>query len=185
MPRFIYYTASTLNGFLADEHNSLSWLFAVEHPGSELTEKLLDRVGVMVEGSTTYEWMLREERMLEEPQRWSEFHGERPAFVFTSRKLPVPEGVDVRFASGSVADAVPAIVEAAGERDIWLVGGGELVGQFHDLGLLDEIQVSIAPVTLPGGAPLLPRRIESDALQLRTVEHLGGFAHLTFDVKRP
>src|SRR5690606_30760160 len=113
MPRFIFYTASTLNGFLADEHDSLSWLFAVEHPGKELTANFLEGIGVIVEGSTTYEWMLREERMLDEPQRWHEFHGERATFVFTSRELPAPKGVDVRFVSGSVADAVPAIIEAA------------------------------------------------------------------------
>ena len=52
------------------------------------------------------------------------------------------------------------MVGAAGDRNVWIVGGGDLAGQFADAGLLDEVIVSIAPVTLGGGAPLLPRRIE-------------------------
>ena len=51
------------------------------------------------------------------------------------------------------------MVEAAGGKNVWLVGGGELVGQFYDHGLLDELIVTIASVTLGAGAPLLPRAI--------------------------
>jgi dihydrofolate reductase len=52
------------------------------------------------------------------------------------------------------------MVAAAGDKDVWLVGGGELVGQFADHGLLDEVWVQYAPVTLGAGAPLLPRRLD-------------------------
>ena len=52
------------------------------------------------------------------------------------------------------------MVEAAGTQNVWLVGGGGLVGQFADRGLLDELWFQYAPVTLGPGAPLLPRRIE-------------------------
>ncbi len=58
------------------------------------------------------------------------------------------------------------MVAAAGDRDIWLMGGGDLVGQFDDAGLLDHITATIAPVTLGAGAPLLPRDIRSDRLTL-------------------
>ncbi len=55
---------------------------------------------------------------------------------------------------------VHAEMVAAGGRNVWIVGGGDLAGQFADLGLLDEVIVWIASVTLGGGAPLLPRRLE-------------------------
>ena len=64
----------------------------------------------------------------------------------------------IEFTSGDVAPVHEQMVEAAGERNIWIVGGGDLAGQFADAGLLDEVIVSIAPVTLGAGAPLLPRR---------------------------
>ena len=58
-------------------------------------------------------------------------------------------------------------------RDVWIVGGGDLVGQFADAGHLDEIRVSVAPVTLASGKPLLPRRLESDRLTLESVRQVG------------
>ncbi|MFJ6001640.1 dihydrofolate reductase family protein [Arthrobacter sp. NPDC092385] len=182
MTRVIFYTASTINGFIADEHNSLDWLFAVEPPPPEHYVRFLDTVGVLVEGSTTYEWVLDFEGLLEEPGTWGTMYGERPTFVFTTRELPVPEGADVRFVAGDVRAVFERLHEAAGGKDIWIVGGGDLAGQFLAAGLLDGIQVSVAPVALTGGAPLLPLRVESDRLTLRSVEQQGQFAFLTYDV---
>ncbi|MFF2050451.1 dihydrofolate reductase family protein [Leifsonia sp. NPDC058194] len=183
MGKIVFDTATTINGWIADERNSLAWLFAVPG-GDEPAEGLLPAdAAVMVEGSTTYEWVLAESDILAHPERWQEFHGERPTFVFTHRELPVPAGADIRFVSGPVADALPAIREAAGDDDIWVVGGGELAGQFLDIGALDELAISIAPVALTGGAPLLPRRIESDRLTLESAEVIGQFARLRYSVR--
>ena len=132
MTRFIFDTATSLNGWIADEDNSLAWLFAVDG-GSEPDAAMLPaNATVLVEGSTTYEWILAEEDILDHPEKWRGFHGDRPTFVFTTRSLPTPEGADVRFVSGPVADALPAIRAAAGEGDVWVVGGGDLAGQFLD-----------------------------------------------------
>lgn len=182
MPRVIFYTATSLNGFIADEANSLDWLFAVEPPEPQIHERFLSGIGVLVEGSTTYEWVLNHEKLLQHPEKWTGFHGDRPTFVFTSRDLKKPDGADVRFVSGKVAEFFSAMLEAAGDKDIWVIGGGDLAGQFLDAGLLNEIQLSIAPVALTGGAPLFPRRLDADRLTLRTAERLGQFAYLTFDV---
>ena len=92
-------------------------------------------------------------------------------------------GADIRFRAGSVAALWPELVEAAGTGDIWLVGGGDLVGQFADAGHLDEVRVSIAPVTLGSGRPLLPRRLESDRLQLVSARASGQFAELVYAVR--
>lgn len=73
--------------------------------------------------------------------------------------------------------------QAAGSADIWIVGGGDLVGQFADAGHLDEIRVSVAPVTLASGKPLLPRRIESDRMTLEAVAQTGQFAELVYSVR--
>jgi dihydrofolate reductase len=184
MTQVIYNTATTLTGYIADSENSLAWLFAVDTAGLEEQDLFLAGIGVLVEGSTTYEWVLREEHLLDKPHKWREFYGDRPTFVFTSRELPTPEGADVRFVHGTVAAALPAILAAAGERDVWVVGGGDLAGQFLDAGALDTIMLSVAPVALPGGAPLLPRRLESDRLELVSATAQGQFANLTYRVRR-
>jgi dihydrofolate reductase len=185
MNRFLFDTAATLNGWIADEQNSLDWLFAVEGGAEPDASLVPQNATVLVEGSTTYQWVLEHEDILTHPEKWRNFHGDRPTFVFTTRALPVPEGADVRFVSGAVTDALPAIRSAAGDGDVWIVGGGELAGQFLDAGALDEIAVSIAPVLLTGGAPLLPRRLESNRLRLLSASAAGQFARLRYEVTAP
>ncbi len=169
MSRVIYNTATTLNGFLADDENSLSWLFVV--PGAEQAESdfsgFLAGMGALVMGSTTYDWIVQHEDLLGHPEKW--FYRDLVSFVLSSRILPEVPGADIRFRKGEIDAIWDELSDAAGGRDIWLVGGGDLVGQFADAGHLDEIRVSIAPVTLGSGKPLLPRRLESDRLTLETV----------------
>jgi len=182
MPRVLFETASTLNGFIADELNSLEWLFAV---ASEATPTVAPTATVHVEGSTTYEWILEHENLIEEPRKWAEFFGTKPTFVFTTRELPVPEGADVRFVRGDVLEALPEIRLAAGDGDIWVVGGGELAAQFMDANALDEIAVSIAPATVVGGAPLFPRAVGADRIRLKSADRVGQFAHVVYEVLPP
>ncbi|HEY3479534.1 MAG TPA: dihydrofolate reductase family protein, partial [Streptomyces sp.] len=153
-----YYTATTLDGFIADEGNSLDWLFAVESGHEDRFAPFFAQVGAFAMGSTTYEWVLAHEKLDEQPHKWKEWYGATPAWVFTHRDLPPLPGADITFVRGDVRPVHEAMTRAAGGRNIWLVGGGELVGSFADEGLLDEIVLGVAPVTLGAGAPLLPRR---------------------------
>ena len=184
MPRVIYYTASTLNGFLADDNDSLDWLFPVDQASNSF-EPFIDGIGSIVQGSTTYEWVVEHEGLIEHPEKWPAFYGPRATWVFTTRSLAVVPGADVRFASGSVLAAWPAIAEAAGDRDVWVVGGGDLAGQFADAGLLDELRIQIAPVTLVSGKQVLPRSLDSAVLHLESVAQNGQFAELVYTVVRP
>jgi dihydrofolate reductase len=136
----------------------------------------------MAMGATTYEWALEHEKLLEDPAKWHEFYGDIPCWVFTHRELPAIPNADVRFVKGPVRPVHEEMTAAAGGKNIWLVGGGELVGMFADEGLLDEIQLHVAPVTLGAGAPLLPRRITGRRLSLRSAEEASGFAYLTYSV---
>lgn len=183
----VYYTATSIDGFIADEHGSLDWLFQV--PADDDDEGHEDRfarffrdAGAMAMGSATYEWILEHDQLLENPGKWRGYYGETPCWVFSHRDLPAIPGADLRFVQGEVLPIHRTMVEAAGGKNIWLVGGGELVGQFADQELLDEIQLSIAPVTLGAGAPLLPRRLLSSDLTLVTVERQGQFVSSIYRV---
>jgi uncharacterized protein YecE (DUF72 family)/dihydrofolate reductase len=179
-----YFTATSIDGYIADADNSLDWLFQAhdDTQGDERWETFIGRVGAMAMGATTYEWVLEHEKLLEDPGKWHEFYDDIPCWVFTHRALPAIPGADLRFVHGEVGPVHEEMVAAANGKNIWLVGGGELVGRFADEGLLDEIQLHVAPVTLGGGAPLLPRRITAPRLELRSVEEVGGFAYLTYAV---
>jgi len=184
MTRVIFNTAVSFDGYIADEKNSLGWLFAVDPDDQPENAEFMSRIGVLVEGSTTYRWVLDAADLLDEPSKWQEFYGRRPTFVFSSRRHPSPAGADIRFVRGSVAEVMPDILEAAGDGDVWVMGGGDLAGQFLDADLLDEIDLTIAPVALGAGARLLPRRIESDRLRLTSASRYGQFARLVYSVIR-
>ena len=139
-----YYTATSLDGFIADEEHSLEWLFRQDQDevGPLNYDEFSARLGAVVMGSTTYKWILRHEQ--------GGWPLQLPTWVMTSRRLPMADG-DVRFARGGVRSVHEAMTAAADGDDLWVVGGGDLAGQFADAGLLDEIIVYIAPVTLGGG----------------------------------
>ena len=100
---------------------------------------------------------------------------------------PISDAIELRglvTADGNLAVGAE-IVEAAGDRNIWIVGGGDLAGQFYDADLLDEVIVQMGSVTLGKGKPLFPRRITSPPLRLLSVRQVGtGFAELHYQVPR-
>lgn len=135
-------------------------------------------------GSSTYEWLLRHVIKLgaKEQTPWPYA---QPVWVFSSRELSAVPSAGIHFVRDDVRPVHEAMVVAAGGKNVWLVGGGELVGQFYDAGLLDEIVVQVGSVTLGSGKPLLPRRIVSPPLQLTSARFVGpGFAELTYMVPR-
>jgi dihydrofolate reductase len=181
-----YYTATTLDGFIADENQSLDWLFQVDRAqdGEHSFEAFFAYVGAMAMGATTYEWVLEHDRLLDDPGKWRGYYGETPCWVFTHRDLPSIPGADIRFVEGDVAPVHEPMTQAAADKNIWLVGGGDLVGQFADRRLLDEILVGVAPVTLGRGAPLLPRRLTASQLELVDVARDRQFARLSYRVRK-
>jgi dihydrofolate reductase len=177
-----YYTATSADGFIADPANSLDWLFEVDRSGLDRFTEFFRGVGAMCMGATTYEWVLDHDRLLDQPEKWRAYYGDTPCWVLTHRELPVVPGANLTFVSGDVGPVHAAMVTAASGANVWLVGGGELVGAFADQGLLDEIIMGVTPVFLGGGAPLLPRRLLSSQVRLLGVVRDGQIVELTYRV---
>lgn len=152
-----YYTASSLDGFIATPDHSLDWLLSRDVAGGENMgfDTFGPGVGACAMGASTWQWLLDHDADGWEP---------RPTWVFTHREFAPAD--QVRFTAADVRDVHAEIAAVAGDRTIWVVGGGELAGQFHDAGLLDEIWVQYAPVTLGAGAPLLPRHVELSLVEV-------------------
>jgi dihydrofolate reductase len=177
-----YYTATSLDGWIADPDDSLDWLFTREQDRAGLLNyaDFIAGVGALAMGSTTYEWVVEHEFAGKDSAEWK-WPYDVPCWVFTHRELTVVPGADVTFTSGDVAPVHAEMVQAASGRDVWIVGGGDLAGQFADAGLLDEVIVYVAPVTLGAGAPLLPRRME---LRLEETGRNGDFLASRYSVVR-
>lgn len=179
-----YFTASSLDGFIADPQHSLEWLFPLGDVEATSYPTFIRDVGALAMGSHTYEWMLRHliSPEADKPQPWPY---SQPTWVFTTRSLPGIPDADIRFVRGDVRPVHDAMVAAASGKNVWIVGGGELAGQFHDRGLLDEMHVQVGSVTLGAGMPLMPRTITSPPLRLVSVRAVGtGFAELVYEMPR-
>ncbi|CAG9168797.1 dihydrofolate reductase family protein [Cupriavidus respiraculi] len=179
-----YFTATSLDGFIATEDDSLEWLFPLGNINESSYPAFIAEVGALAMGSSTYEWMLRHADTVA-AETGSPWPYTQPAWVFTSRKLPLVERADIRFVNGDVRDAHAQMRAAAGGKNVWIVGGGDLAGQFFDAGLLDELILQVGSVTLGRGKPLFPRRVLSPVLQLTSVRQMGGgMCELRYDVQR-
>jgi dihydrofolate reductase len=180
-----YYTAASVDGFIATVDDSLEWLFPLGELAATGYPAFIADVGALAMGSASYEWMLRHVvgPQATRPEPWPYT---QPAWVFSSRRLPSVPGADIRFVRGDVRPVHAEMVAAAGGRNVWIVGGGELAGRFYDHGLLDELIVQVGSVTLGAGKPLLPRAITSPPLRLLSARQVGpGFAELHYEVPRP
>ena len=176
-----YLAATSIDGYIADEHDDLGWLFQFDGPSeaedANPYDSFITEVGPLAMGATTYEWIRKHD-----PGTWA--YGDRPTWVFTHHELEPIAGANLLFTADDVAKVHADMVAAAGGKNIWLVGGGDLVGQFLDHDLLDEIWVSIAPVTLGRGAPLLPRRhIKPMTLLSATPARNRTFVHLRYSLR--
>jgi dihydrofolate reductase len=180
----IYYAAATLDGFIATEDDSLDWLFSLGSVNDSSYPEFIAGVGALAMGSATYEWMLRNADKVA-AETGSAWPYSQPAWIFSTRKLPAIAAADIRFVSGDVRQVHAQMRAAAGTQNIWIVGGGDLVGQFYDCGLLDQLIIQIGSCTLGTGKPLLPRRLLSPALRLESVRQMGSsMVELRYEVRK-
>jgi len=194
MSKIQYYCATSLDGYIAEADDSLDWLIGYEGSfegegaepgpmsGGGSYERFYEDVGALISGSTTYEFVVDH---IGDGGAWP--YAGKPYWVLSSRDLPMPssDGVDVRVVNAKVTDVHEEMLDAAGERNVWVVGGGNVASQFADEGLLDELILTVVPVVLGAGKPLFDRRLPGGALQLagtRTFE--TGMVELRYEVAR-
>lgn len=150
----VYYTASSLDGYIVDEDGSLDWLITrdIDKDGPFHYDAFIKSIGAVVMGSATYEWIVKNH-----PGKWMY---EQPSWVVTHRPQIIADGHPVQTFDGDVAELHPKLVSAAAGKDVWVVGGGDVAAQFVTAGLIDEMIVTYAPCSLGAGSRVLPIRSE-------------------------
>lgn len=160
----------------------MEWLFSLADLKDSGYPKFIAEVGALAMGAATYEWIVRNADKVA-ADTGAPWPYTQPAWVFTSRVLPLIEGADIRFVKGDVRQVHNEMRVAAGVKNIWIVGGGDLAGQFHDAGLLDELIIQVGSVTLGRGKQVFPRRVLSPILRLVSVHQMGaGMVELRYEV---
>ena len=136
-----------------------------EEPRGEATgedaaylEAAMSRVGAVVAGRSTYEAA----RHWGDKNPWG-----IPLFIVTHRPEEAPEDGEFAFVAG-VEEAVERAREAAGDKDVHVMGGADVIRQALQAGLVDELSIIVAPVIMGSGKRLFDGF--SDSVEL---EHIG------------
>jgi dihydrofolate reductase len=174
-----YHAAASLDGFIARPDGAIDWLQTYgadadlgDGPLADGSmDEFYDGLGALVMGSATYEWVL------ENAKEWPY---DLPTWVFTSRDLPEPPGIEVNFANGESAPVREAALESANGKDVWLIGGGKLASTWADEGLIDEITVTVVPTFIGEGLPFFARAVVGELRHAETKTHGNGMVSLTF-----
>jgi dihydrofolate reductase len=193
MAKVQYYCAATLDGYIADANDEIDWLTGYQGSyegedaepgpmsGGGSYERFYEGVGALVSGSVTYEFVLEQIRG---GGSWP--YAGKPCWVLSSRDQPIPEqeDADVRIVRGEVIELYDEMLASAGEGNLWVVGGGNVASQFADAGLLDELHLTVVPVVLGEGKPLLNRGLPEPLQLSGTRAFETGMVELRYEVRR-
>lgn len=147
MARILGYIASSLDGFIADEQDSLDWLFKYDDMdlGEHDYRNFVKSIRTVVMGRATYDWLVSADAP------WA--YDDQRAIVVTSRPI---ENLKGRVETRSDIDSLVVELRNLNDGNVWMLGGGQLQMAFLERGALDELEIFVMPELLGGGTPLFP-----------------------------
>ncbi len=179
MAKVILYIAASIDGYIAREDGAVDWLDVVAAEGEDYGyTAFYEGVDALIMGSKTYE-----EVLLLSPGEWP--YAGKLSYVLSQRDLTTDNG-EIVITAQPVKD-VAAKLKAGGMETIWLLGGGALVASMLALDLIDEMILSIIPLTLGEGVPLFPRQGQGERKfeLLETKGYRSGLVQVRYGRKQP
>lgn len=187
MPEVILYIAASVDGYIASSDGAVDWLDAVWEPGDSTDDNpspagdygyadFVAGVGVVLIGRVTYEQILS-------------FGGDYPypgtaGYVF-SRSQAGKQDEHAQFVDGADLPGLVSRLKGEQDKNIWLVGGGQLVREFLRRDLIDRMELFILPVILGAGIPLFPPATPRRRLTLAKCQsYPGGAVQLSYRASR-
>lgn len=171
--KLILYIATSLDGYIATEDDSLEWLFKIEGEGDNGYSEFYSTVDTILIGRRTYDWIIEKEK--------GNFpYKNKKCYVFSRSESGEKE--DVEFINSDIVEFTNRIKAAAG-GNIWLVGGGNLLHFFIKERLVDEFIITIAPTLIGGGIPLFKEFDFELELKLKGIRRFNQFAELHYEAK--
>jgi dihydrofolate reductase len=174
--KVIVHIAASADGYIARPDGDIDWLTSRPAPkGFYGMNAFMRTVDTTLLGRKTYELSLR----LGAP-----FDGKHRTIVFSRQERPTDAPAGVEFVSEAIGPFLSRLREQPG-KDIWLMGGGELIASFLDADAIDDFVVSVVPTFIGDGIPLIARRHRHVLLDLRAVERFDdGLVQLHYGVQR-
>jgi dihydrofolate reductase len=174
MSKIVLYIAQSLDGFIAKSDGNLDWLTST--PPSEQGDygytELLNSIGTLIMGRKTYDIIIGF------GEGWA--YSGKETFVVTNDTNLEIKSPETHILTGDLINFVSDL-KARSEKDIWLMGGGQLIKFFIDNNLLDKMIISIIPKIIGGGIPLFPDHTLETDWKLENVQQFEtGLVNLTY-----
>ena len=172
--RVIVHIATSADGYIARPDGNLDWLTARPAPaGFYGIEAFMQSIDTKVIGRKTYDASLR---------MGAKFGSKDRTIVFSRNPPPPDAPPTVEFTDAEIGAFVNRLRKSPG-KDIWLMGGGELIASFLDAQAIDEFVISVVPIFIGDGIPLIARRHRHVPLSLRSTERFeDGLVQLHYAV---
>lgn len=173
--KVVLYIASSLDGYIATEEDSLDWLFQVEgqEEANEVIENFDRTIDTLIMGRRTFDWVMKE-------MKGKNPYENKMTYVYTHQPQEFSE--KIQYTQIQPVELIDVLRKEPG-KDIWLMGGGGVILDFLEAGLVDEIILTIAPVLLGKGVPLFKEGDYASQWKLKSTRQFGQFAELTLERK--
>jgi dihydrofolate reductase len=173
--KVIVHIATSADGYIARPDGDLEWLTSRPAPkGFYGMADFVKTIDTKLIGRKTYEASLSLVAKFDSKDRY---------IVFSRQAPPADAPAGIEFVSGPIGPLIKQLREQPG-KDIWLMGGGDLIASFLDEHAIDEFVVSVVPVFIGDGIPLIARRHRHVPLELHSVDRFeDGLVQLHYSVK--
>ncbi len=174
--KVIVHIAASADGYIARPDGDLDWLTSRPAPrGFYGMNAFMKTIDATVLGRKTFEASLTLRAM---------FDPKNKTFVFSRHAPPADIPLGVEFVAGAISPFTSRLRGQPG-KDIWLMGGGDLIASFLDENAIDEFVVSVVPVFIGDGIPLIARRLRHVPLELQSTERFeDGLVQLHYRVAK-
>ena len=171
----IVHIATSADGYIARPDGDIEWLTRRPAPkGFYGMGKFMQSIDTTLYGRKTYEVGL---------QMGATFDAKSRNYVFSRQPAPASVPAGVEFVAGGIGAFAKRLRDRRG-KDIWMMGGGEIIASFLDEGAIDEFIISVVPVFIGDGIPLIARRHRDVPLALRSVQRFpDGVVQLHYRVR--
>jgi dihydrofolate reductase len=173
--KVVVFIASSLDGYIATEDESLEWLFKVEGEGDNGYSEFYQTVDTVIMGRRTYDWIIKHE-----PTNFP--YQNKECFVFSTNRNQDSEHVQF-IQTANIEEFIEKLKNRAG-KNIWIVGGGELLHHFLKNNLIDELILTLAPTLIGKGIPLFRERDSELELVLKRTRTFNQFVELHYEFKK-
>ena len=179
--KIIAYLATSADGFIARPDGDVEWLNRRPSTIDYGMKAFYRSIDTAIMGRKTYDWAMDYTKKSGAPG--PAFDPRLANYVF-SHETPTEVAPKVKFVSGPVKGFVKRLRAKPG-KNIWLMGGGELIASFLDAGLIDEFDVQVIPTLIGDGIAMIAPRHRDVALDLKSAKkYADGVVRLRYEVIR-